>query len=97
MTIRRTNTATYATDLSAWAAKLDKIAFDDKHANISKDKTRKTSMRTNSPIIKQNRDWLRSLIQVEVKSDLELVQQEEMKSMSRNLVEVTICDVHTAR
>lgn len=50
-------------------------------------------MRTNSPIMTISRKELRSLTQVEVKPSVDAARQEEMRSMSRSLVEKTICGV----
>lgn len=72
---------------------LDEIAHDDKLVGIDEEQSRKTSIRTYSPVITLSGEKLRYLIQLEVKSALEPAQREEVGSMSRNLVEETIRDV----
>lgn len=50
-------------------------------------------MRTECSAVTTSTEELRSLIQIEVRSAAENVRREEMKSMSRNFVDETICDV----
>lgn len=64
---RYTNTVAVAADLSAWALGLGEMAYDDKPADISKDRSRKTIMKTVSLVFTLSRRELRSSIQVEKK------------------------------
>lgn len=53
-------------------------------------------MRTDSPAMNISGEALRSLIHVEIKFALEIAQTEEMRSISRDLVEETIFAVFSA-
>lgn len=86
------NAAAGAADSRAWASMLDGMEHGSDHGCINKDHTRKASTSTGDPVITLSREAPRFLIQVkEVNLTVEDAQREWMKSMSRNLVEETIC------
>lgn len=77
-------------------SKLYEVLHEDKQVGSSKDLIRDTSVRTESSVINISREGLRSVIQIEVASAAETTQQEESRSMSRNLDEVNIFDIFTS-
>lgn len=85
------------TDPKTWANILDYMAHNEKYAVSSKDQIHATPARADYYVIKIRREKLRSLIQAELRSAIETAQQEEMRNMSRNLAEKTLCDVFTTR
>lgn len=87
---RYTNSAADAAVPNDWAFRLDEMVHDNEHASSGIDQIRSRSGRKVSSIIKINRKKLRSLIQVEVWSEVETAQQEEMKIISITLAEETI-------
>lgn len=69
---------------------------DDRHGGDSENKVRDPSAKKKDfPVVKINKEELRSLILVEVQTAEETAQRERMRSRSRTLVEATICDVFT--
>lgn len=69
------------------------MAYDEELAAISIDKNLKKSMGTNSLVITDSTEQLRSLFQTEVKWAVKRTQREEMKTRSENLIEDAIFDV----
>lgn len=65
-------------DPDAWANTLDALAHDDKRAGDSEDRIHTTDSRTDSPVIRICREELRPLIQVEVKSAVEVARRNEI-------------------
>lgn len=78
-----------AADLNVWTSELGEMSHNDKHAGISKERTRRTSIRTDSPVTVLSWEKLGSLNQMGIKSVAKIAQREELRSMSRNLVEET--------
>lgn len=94
---RHNNSAASSASPISWANTLHDMAHDDKHVGNSKSRIHTTPAKADSPLIKISRDELRSLIQVEVKSSVKTAQREEMRNMSRNFVEETLCNFFTTR
>lgn len=69
------------------------MAHDDKYVGISEDQNIETSMKTNSLVVIQRDEQLRSLIHAELRSVVKDTQRKEMRSMPWNLGGVTIFDV----
>lgn len=90
---RQTNSAAIAADLNPWVLRLDKMTFDVKHAGISNDQNRNTSMRSDSSVSTISKEEVRSLIQIKVNLVVEIAHREEMKNKSGILVEEFTCAV----
>lgn len=90
---RSTNAATGAEDSSVWKFRLDEMVHGSELSGISGDQSHKTSMRTDFLVIMLRRENLRSLIQIELLSAIEVTQREKMRNMSRNNVQEIVRDV----
>lgn len=68
MISRHKDAAVDAADSSAYASTIHEVAHDDKHTSTCEDQAQQMSTRTDSLFVTLNREELRSLILVEVKS-----------------------------
>lgn len=79
-----------------WASRLSEMAFDNKHADTSEDKTLNASTKTNFLVTTISAKSSTSLIHVEILSHSEKTQMKGMKSITRNLVEEAVFDIFAA-
>lgn len=90
------NPAAGAKDPNVWVFPLNEDPHDDKHADISENQASKTFMRTESLVVTLSREKLKFLVQVKVKSAVEVAQGEEWRSVSLKLIEEITGDVFAA-
>lgn len=69
------------------------MAHADKYVGVSEGQTCTKSMQTDVPVSTLSREKLISLIQLGEKSVFEAAKRKQMRSVLRNLVEKTMCDV----
>lgn len=94
---RHTSSATKAADPNLRTFKFVEMAQKIKLAGICRKRTYNASKSLDSFVITISTEKLRSLIQIKVKSAVDAAQRDEKGSMSRNLVEETICNVLATR
>lgn len=76
-----------------WALTQNEMAHEEECAGSSEDQTYETSMKTYYSNISIRNLEKMSLMRVEDKSVVEATQREKVKSVSKNRVEETFCDV----
>lgn len=94
---RHANSLAGATDHNTWAKTFHDMAHDNMDAKWSQQWIQSTPRRTDTPVMKINREKRRPQSQKEVISAAEPAQREELGSMCKRLVERTLCIVLNTR